>query len=229
MTGSLVLGIDLLLRCAPGVAEGETRKPVLHFTALLGTVLAGAQICGALAKESGAQSYFSDAIRVDRFSLAMSLLIVIGTAFSLLAAADALRRRGLEHGEFHALILYGAGAMVLFTQSASLILVFLSLETLSMAVYVLSGYTRDEKRSVEGAPSTSSGTFRQLSPPRDRVHLRRDETDEPHDRAAPLGRGGRSRQSLLAAGAGLVLVGLGFKIGAFPFLVAADAYEGAAA
>ena len=149
-TGALVLLIDLF--SGAEAADGETRKPALHFLSILGAVIAGAQICGALAApDLGPRGFFLDALRIDKFSLAMSLLIVLGAAFSLLGAADSLRRRGLEHGEFHALVLFGAGSMILFTQSASLIMAFLSLETLSMAVYVLTAYTRDEKRSVEGA------------------------------------------------------------------------------
>jgi NADH-quinone oxidoreductase subunit N len=232
-TGAVVLVVDLFSRPATGPdAALETRKPALHFLALLGTVLAGAQVCGALSSQDGvARGFFLDAVRVDRFALAMSFLVIVGAAFTLLAAADALRRRGLEHGEFHALVLFAAGSMVLFVQSSSLILVFLSLETLSMAVYILTAYTRDERRSVEGALkyfvlgglSTGFLLFGMAF-----IYGATGTTNLAQIPAAIAKAGGAPDASLLGAGAALLLIGLGFKVGAFPFHSwVPDAYEGA--
>ncbi len=229
-TGAVVLVMDLFQSVPAG--EGETRKPVLHFLSILGAVIAGAQICGALAApDTGATSFFRDALRIDKFSLAMSLLIVLGAAFSLLGAADTLRRRGLEHGEFHALILFSAASMILFTQSASLIMAFLSLETLSMSVYVLTAYTREEKRSNEGAlkyfilGSLSTG-FLLLGLVF--IYGATRSTNLVEIEAALRGGGANLDSPLLLCGLALTLIGLSFKIGAFPFHSwLPDAYEGA--
>ena len=150
-TGFSVLVLDLYRRGWNEPADpGE--KSGLHFLSLLGTVVAGALITASIAAgDDASRAYFVKAIRVDRFTDAVSLIIIAGTLLTLLGAPDTLRRKDIEHGEFHCLVLCAASAMILFTQSTSLIMVFLSLETLSMGVYVLTAFSRDEKRSVEGA------------------------------------------------------------------------------
>jgi NADH-quinone oxidoreductase subunit N len=228
VTASLVLVLDLLGRDEAG------KKPpfYFYFISLLGTLLAGACLCARLGPGTGGpQSCFLGAVLVDNFSSAMSLLIVLGTAFSLLGAIDALGRRGIEHGEFHSLMLIAAGSMMLFTQSASLIMIFLSLETLSMAVYVLTAYTRDEKRSVEGALKYFvlgglSTAFLLLGLAF--IYGATGKSNLTEIAAVLTGPQARVDAPLLLVGLGLTVVGLGFKIGAFPFHSwVPDAYEGA--
>jgi NADH-quinone oxidoreductase subunit N len=231
LTGSAVLVFDLVFRGRTEEASEPGQRTTLHFLALLGTVIAGALALASLVSLVDDGHYFLQAVRVDSFSSAMSLLIVLGTLLSILGAPDALRRKGLEDGEFHCLVLYAAGAMVLFAQSANLILLFLSLETLSMAVYTLTAYTRDEKRSVEGAlkyfilGGFSTG-FLLLG-----LAFLYGATGEMSlsGIAGVLSQREKVDAPLALAGAGLVLVGLGFKVGAFPFQWwVPDAYEGAA-
>lgn len=228
VTGSLVLVLDLLRR----EEVGKKRPLYLYFISLLGTLLSGACLCARLGSDTGeAQDYFLGAVVVDNFSTAMSILIVLGTAFSLLGAIDALGRRGIEHGEFHSLMLFAASAMILFTRSASLIMIFLSLETLSMAVYVLTAYTRDEKRSVEGALKYFvlgglSTAFLLLGLVF--IYGATGKTNLTEIAAVIKSPEGLVDIPLLLMGLGLTIVGLGFKIGAFPFHSwLPDAYEGA--
>jgi NADH-quinone oxidoreductase subunit N len=229
-TGFSVLVLDLYRRGWNEPADpGE--KSGLHFLSLLGTVVAGALITADIvAGDEAPRSYFADAIRVDRFSDAVSLIIIVGTLLTLLGAPDSLRRKDIEHGEFHCLVLCAAAAMILFAQSTSLIMVFLSLETLSMGVYVLTAFSRDEKRSVEGAlkyfvlGGLSSGFLlfglALLYGATGKTNLA---DIEPLVRA-----GGSVDVPLCLAGGALVLVGLGFKVGAFPFHSwVPDVYEGA--
>ncbi|HVR73163.1 MAG TPA: NADH-quinone oxidoreductase subunit N, partial [Planctomycetota bacterium] len=236
-TGALVLLLDIFWLQTPrdDVPADPARpseKSVLHFLSALGAVIAGAIVCARLGSAGAeSQGYFYDAVREDRFSSAMSLLIILGTVLSLLGAGDALRRRGLEHGEFHCLVLFAAGSMVLFTQSMSLIMLFLSLETLSMAVYILTAYSRDEKRSVEGALKyfilgSLSAAFLLLGLAFIYGATRRTNLTEI---AAIIQESPASiDQPLLLVGLGLTLIGLAFKIGAFPFHAwVPDAYEGA--
>jgi NADH-quinone oxidoreductase subunit N len=231
LTGGVVLVYDLFLRGWSEPASPGEKSP-LHFLSLLGTSVAAALVCAWLAKdEIDHGPYFAGAVMLDGFSLAVSLVILLGTLSALFASMDALRRQSLVHGEFHALVLFAAGAMILFAQANSLVLLFLSLETLSMAVFVLVAYTRDEKRSVEGALKYFllggfSSAFLLLGlvflyGATGRMSLA--------EIAASLQAPGASIDlALLLAGLGLTVIGLAFKVGAFPFHSwLPDAYEGA--
>ncbi|NRA98128.1 MAG: NADH-quinone oxidoreductase subunit N, partial [Planctomycetes bacterium] len=176
---------------------------------------------------------FNGAIRIDPFSNAITGIILVGTLLTLGATVGYLRRLGIEDGEFHALVLYASGAMILLAQSNTLIMVFVSLETFSMAVYILTAFTRDARRSVEGAlkyfvlGGISSGflllglAFIFGASGEIRIDVIGRQLADP-DTA------GSVDTYLLVAGLGLTLVSFGFKVGAFPFHSwIPDAYEGA--
>ncbi len=209
----------------PG-GEKARMSPLVHILSSAGAALAGLAIWATWDKPAGV--YFDGALRVEMFSRVLSMMIVLGTLLTTLAAAGLLKRMGAEEGEFHALVLAAAGAMVLLAESNSLIMVFLSLETFSIAAYVLTGFRRNDRRSVEGAlkylllGGFASG-FLLLG-----LGFIFGATGELRlDRMAGRIIAGET-EGLLLAGAGLVIIGLGFKVGAFPFHSwIPDAYQGA--
>ena len=232
-TGTLVLLIDCFNRgLSRPEAAGKRRSSLSAVINLLG--LLGAVIAGALAVSSMQQpemTAFQDSIRVDSFSSSVSLLIILGTFFSLLGAIDYLKRFDAEHGEFHCLLHYAAASMILFVQSNNLIMLFLAVETLSMAAYLLTSYLRDQRRSVEGGlkyfilGSFSSGFllfgFTLIFGATGAIELSAIAESIATNEADP---------SLLLAGLALTVIGLGFKVGAFPFHSwLPDAYEAAPA
>ena len=232
-TGTLVLLIDCFNRgLSRPEAAGKRRSSLSAVINLLG--LLGAVIAGALAVSSMQQpemTAFQDSIRVDSFSSSVSLLIILGTFFSLLGAIDYLKRFDAEHGEFHCLLHYAAASMILFVQSNNLIMLFLTVETLSMAAYLLTSYLRDQRRSVEGGlkyfilGSFSSGFllfgFTLIFGATGAIEL---------SAIAESIAANEADQSLLLAGLALTVIGLGFKVGAFPFHSwLPDAYEAAPA
>jgi len=233
VTGAVVLLLDCFTRTLSGTVRSteDAGGPVtaaLHFVALLGAAIAGAFVCASIqSPESG--TFFAGAVRVDGLGSAVSLIIVIGTFLSLLVAIDYLHRFRADHGEFHCLVLWAAGAMILFTQSNNLVMVFLALETLSMAVYVLTAFLRDSRRSVEGGlkyfilGGFSTGFllfgFALIYGATRQIEL---------GAIADAVGAGRADVPLLLAGLVLTLIGLAFKVGAFPFHSwLPDAYEGA--
>ncbi len=231
LSGITVLVVDLFrrgpARQSPAPPPPPPMHPVVHLLAAGGAFLAGVAVLAGLGQAPGL--FWNGGIRVELFSRVLGGIIVLGTLLTTCSAAGYLRRHGIEDGEFHALVLLGAGAMVLLAQSNSLITLFLSLETFSMAVYVLTAMTRDEKRSVEGGlkylilGGFSSG-FLLLG-----LALVFGATGEIRfDLMAARIAAGEADRALLLPGAGLVLVGFGFKLGAFPFQAwLPDVYQGA--
>lgn len=87
----------------------------------------------------------------DRFGL-MAQLLVLGASFmAVLFSEDYLVQKRIAFGEFYPLALWSTvGAMVMVT-THNLLVIFVGLEILSIALYVLAGMSRQEERSEESA------------------------------------------------------------------------------
>ncbi|MGA1203184.1 MAG: NADH-quinone oxidoreductase subunit N [Planctomycetota bacterium] len=202
--------------------EGDRgQKSHLVLTGAAGSVLAFIAL-GALTDPSA--PLFSGALTGDLLGRFAAGIIIVTTLLTGLGAGGYLGAIGRNRGEFHALLSFGAGAMVLLAQSANLVAMFVAVETLSLALYVLAGYVRDWRESSEGAfkyfvmGAFSSG-FLLLG-----MAFLYGGSGGGIDLAAL---GGHGDEPLIAVGAVLVLIGLGFKVGAVPFHSwVPDVYQG---
>ena len=87
----------------------------------------------------------------DNFGLFINgVLIVIGL-LSLALSPPTLARERLPHGEYYALMLFAIAGMMLMAAATDLLVIFLALEVLSLAVYVLTGLRRDSAAATEAA------------------------------------------------------------------------------
>jgi NADH-quinone oxidoreductase subunit N len=201
--------------------------PVVPALALAGVVAAmGANaFLLTLSPVSGA-----DLMAVDAFRVASNFVILAGTLLGLLLARDYLEREGLLIGEFYALVLFATFGMLILVGAQNLVLTFLGLETMSIAVYVLTAFNRRDPRSAEaGLKYFLVGAFASaffvygvalLYGATGTVSL--------PEMAARVGPAMEQGNLLLWGGLGLLLVGFGFKVSAVPFhMWAPDAYQGA--
>src|SRR5206468_8540873 len=94
---------------------------------------------------------FQDTLRADRYALFFTLIVCAGALLTLVMSVDFLREHPLPAGEYHALVLLSVAGMVFLAAANDLIVVFLALEIMSVAVYVLAGLQRREVRSTEAA------------------------------------------------------------------------------
>lgn len=94
---------------------------------------------------------FGEMLIADSLGAVLSLAVLGATALTLLFSEDYLQARGLRYGEFYPLVLFAsAGALAMLT-TTNLMVMFIGLEMLSLALYVLSGLSRTEARSEESA------------------------------------------------------------------------------
>jgi NADH-quinone oxidoreductase subunit N len=139
-------------------------------------------------------------------------------------------RLGIDTGEYYAIILSAATGMVLLVQAHDLVTLFVSLELLSLCVYILSGFLRRDVRSneasfkyfVTGAFATGFLLYGMalLYGATGAVRLDLIAAALRQDAGGPL--------SLASVGMAMLVVGLGFKVGAVPFHVwVPDVYQGA--
>jgi NADH-quinone oxidoreductase subunit N len=87
----------------------------------------------------------------DRFALAIQLLVIGATALTILFSEGYLREKLIPFGEFYPLVLWSASGAMLMATSTNLLVIFLGLEVLSIALYVLAGLSRGEHRSSESS------------------------------------------------------------------------------
>jgi NADH-quinone oxidoreductase subunit N len=171
----------------------------------------------------------SNMVAVDGFSVFARVVILTATALGLLVAQGYLRREHVEGPEYHALLLLSASGMLLMTSANDLIVVFLALEILSIALYVLAAFDRNRLESGEaGLKYFVLGAFSSA------VLLYgvafvygATGTTSLSGIAAFLAQNTLFSSGLLLAGLALILVGLGFKVAAVPFhMWTPDVYQG---
>ena len=166
----------------------------------------------------------------DNFGLFVTGILIVVGILSIALSGPVIEREGLPLGEYYALMLFATSGMILMAMASDLLIIFLALEVLSLAVYVLTGIRRDSALATEAAfKYFLLGAFASAfflygiaftygvtgSTRLDRIG----EVFAAQSMAPPP-------MTLLAMG--LLLVGFAFKVAAVPFhMWTPDAYEGA--
>jgi NADH-quinone oxidoreductase subunit N len=180
--------------------------------------------------QTGPFSTAGGAVGIDGFSLFITVVICVGVVLAALLADGFLRRESMGGPEFYVLLLLSASGGVIMAMSNDLIVLFIGLETLSIAVYVLAGMNLRRVQSQEsGLKYFILGAFSSAFLLYGIAMLygatgSTNFVDIRNFMAAvvPIHNG------LLLLGLVLVLVGLAFKISAVPFHAwSPDVYDGA--
>src|SRR2546428_10804618 len=127
-TGGLVLLLDLL-----PPRESKDHLGEVAVAGVLASLVVNVTRWGSEARA------FGDMVVLDGYALFFDLVIGYAVGLVLLLSGDYLRRAGAESGEYYALVLFSASGMMLLASATDLIIVFLSLELMSLCLYVLAG------------------------------------------------------------------------------------------
>jgi NADH-quinone oxidoreductase subunit N len=178
----------------------------------------------------GAHTYIAHAVVMDGFSVLVTMVISAAMLLTASVADGYLRREGISGAEFHVLALVSASGAILMGSANDLIIVFLGLEILSIALYVLTAFNHHMASSGEAAlkyfilGGFSSAIFVYG------IALTYGATGSTNltQIADFLSKNVVVTNGLLLAGLGLMLVGFAFKGAAVPFhMWTPDVYEGA--
>lgn len=88
---------------------------------------------------------------VDRFGLFFAGICTVSSLGTVLVSAGYLKRFGLLRGEYYSLLLFATAGMFVLVTAYDLISVFLGLELMSLAVYVIVGFRRRDLLANEAA------------------------------------------------------------------------------
>jgi NADH-quinone oxidoreductase subunit N len=177
----------------------------------------------------GAHVSIDSAVVEDGFSSLVAVLVSCAAVLSALVADGWMRREKATGPEFQALMLLSASGAMIMGEANDLIVIFLGLEIMSIALYVLAAMNARRAESGEAAlkyfvlGAFSSAVFLYG------IALVYGATGSTNiaQIADYLARNVLLHNGLLLAGMALLLVGFGFKIAAVPFhLWTPDVYQG---
>lgn len=172
---------------------------------------------------------FQGMITVGGYASFFDVVFCMAGILTLFAARPYILRENIEHDEFYSLTLFAVAGMSVIAHSHNLLMTFIGIEIMSVCFYVLAGYFRTNERSIESAlkyfllgafatgflvfgMSFIYGSTGSLDYSVIREHVQSGTLNFPR---------------LLALGAGLIVVGLGFKVAIVPFHQwVPDVYEG---
>jgi NADH-quinone oxidoreductase subunit N len=204
----------------------KERKGITALLAALGLLVALALV---ISRAGVTTSAFNGMIMIDGFATFMSVIFLFSGLAGIAVAYDYLLRSGIERGEYYVLLLFSIVGMMLMAAAADLIMVFLALELLSIPLYVLAGIAVPRPDSEEAAlkyfllGAFASGFFLYGTA---LVYGAIGSTALTE--IVSVTASGGVNLSFLVIGAGLILVGLGFKVAVVPFhMWTPDVYQGA--
>ncbi|MFZ4719253.1 MAG: NADH-quinone oxidoreductase subunit N [Ilumatobacteraceae bacterium] len=182
----------------------------------------------------GPKLLVGNAMHFDHMSVWVIATISVAVFLASLVTDDYLRREGLDGPEIYALYMMAAIGGIVMGSANDLVVLFLGLEILSIALYVLAASHRKRIQSQEsglkyfvlGGVSSAIFLYGVALIYGGTGSTNFDRILSALSQSLPLTRPGDD--AMLLAGVALLLVGLAFKVAAVPFhFWAPDVYEGA--
>jgi len=215
--GVLVLLLEVFIR--------RENKEYLGFVSIVFLLLSGAASVLIWNKNI---SYFNGKLFWDNLALFLSLIFIIGTALVILISMKYLSLQDTNHGEYYSLLLFALIGILIMISSTDLIIIFLGLEVLSMSSYALAGLKRTDEKSGEAALKYFLlGSFASSFLVYGIAFLYGATQSTEIFSIIDAFQSGSSPEILIILGAGLLIIGFGFKIAVVPFhMWTPDVYEG---
>jgi NADH-quinone oxidoreductase subunit N len=142
----IVLAVGAMALLMVGVFRGERSAGAVNWLAILLLVAAGAAVVWL---PEGKLETFGGSFVVDSFARFLKLLALVGSAAAILMSFTYFGRGRQLKFEYAILILLSTTGMLMLISAADLIALYLGLELMSLALYVVAAIDRDSVRATE--------------------------------------------------------------------------------
>lgn len=224
----MILSVVAMVLLLINVFVPSEQKAYLGYMSLIGIIVTFVSVVSGW---NSPQAGFNGAVLQDNFALFFKGIFLISAFLTILITDQYLQREECNWGEMYPLILFATVGMMLMASGTDLMTIFLGLEVLSVTLYILAGFNRNNVKSNEaglkyfllGAFSTgfllygmaltygSTGTTR-IAGIAEQV----------------MQNGAVLANPMLLVGMLMMAVGFSFKVAAAPFhMWTPDVYEGA--
>ena len=194
---------------------------------LLGIIFS-AVLLGFMWSDGTYSSAWNGMIANDNLRISFSYVFLLVTALTILISSIWTDREDVPIGEYHCLLLFATVGMMFMASGNNLVVIFLGLETSSIATYVMAGLRRTDLRSNESSMKyfilgSFASAFLLYG-----MALIYGATGSTNITEISYKIADPNFPALLLIGAAMMIVGFGFKVATVPFHVwTPDVYEGA--
>lgn len=145
MTSIILLSLFGIVNLFIGFAN--SKRMLLPLALLFLAVVFGAN----LLSWNDTQSYFSNMITIDNYSVAFTGIMVLTTLLMLPFSQRYVDDRDENLAEFYSLLLFSLVGAIMMVSFENMLMLFVGVEILSIAMYVLAGSDKKSLRSNEAA------------------------------------------------------------------------------
>src|SRR3954468_4907974 len=142
----IILAIGVLILVLFGAFRGERSADLMNIGAL---ALIAVALIAVWMLPAGRVEALNGSFVVDAFAKFMKSLTLIASAAAIVMSTDYMRRERIYRFKFPILIVLSTIGMLMVISSNDLIALYLGLELLSLASYVIAAFHRDDLRSTE--------------------------------------------------------------------------------
>ena len=142
----IFLGLAALALLMLGVFRGERGVALVSWLSVAAIAVAAVLVLKfSVVRQVALNGMFI----TDGFGAFMKIVVLVGSALSVLLALDYNRRQGIARFEFPVLIVLATAGMMMMISAYDLISLYVGLELQSLALYVVAAFDRDSVRSTE--------------------------------------------------------------------------------
>lgn len=139
----IALALGAIVVLLAGVRVDDEDSAGLGFLALITLLVSLVLTIFTLGQN---RASFGGSLMIDDYAAYFQIVVLIATAITVAISLEYAADAALAGAEYYGLILFASFGMMLMAAAGDLIIIFLGLETMSIAIYALAGFVRRDAR-----------------------------------------------------------------------------------